>query len=124
MTSDPWGQFKQQVVQQLEQALSKLKFQPPQPVEKTLEIPPDPKLGDLATTLCFELAKSLHKAPSWIASELTKHLKTGGLITKIEVANNYLNFFVDVPALASKLWSPSRSSTIATAIKNRNAKKS
>lgn len=102
MVPSPWREFRDEVVQQLSSALSELKFQPPRPVLETLEVPPDPKLGDLASTVCFELAKTLHKAPSWIGSEIGRILKPRGLIAKIEVVNNYINFFANLPPLASR----------------------
>lgn len=66
----------------------------------TLEIPPDPKLGDLATTACFELARSLHKAPSWIANEIVQRLPASPLISRVQVANNFINFFVNIAELS------------------------
>lgn len=99
MTTNPWGEFKRDVCDALEVALSKLGWKPPKPVEDTLEEPPDPKLGDLASTICFDLAKSLHKSPTWLLAELSKVIKPAGLIGRVEVNGNYLNFFVDMPKL-------------------------
>ncbi|MDH5443387.1 MAG: hypothetical protein OEX16_03680, partial [Hadesarchaea archaeon] len=99
MAASPWGEFKRDVCGALEAALSKLDWKLPVGVEQTLEEPPDPKLGDLATRLCFELAKTLHKSPMWLAEELGKAIKPAGLIARVEVADSYVNFFVDVPKL-------------------------
>jgi arginyl-tRNA synthetase len=99
MTVNPWGEFKRDVSRALGTALSKLNWKPPRPVEETLEEPPDPKLGDLASTICFDLAKSLHKSPTWLLAELSKVIKPEGLIGRVEVNGNYLNFFVDLPKL-------------------------
>ncbi|MDI6642822.1 MAG: arginine--tRNA ligase [Candidatus Hodarchaeaceae archaeon] len=96
---NPWGEFKRDVCRALEAALSKLGWQPPRPLEETLAEPPDPKLGDLASTICFDLAKSLHKSPTWLMAELSKALEPAGLIARVEVVGNYLNFFVDVQKL-------------------------
>jgi len=100
MIANPWGEFKRHVQQQLETALSKMRMKPPKPLDETLEEPPDPKLGDLASTLCFDLARTAHKAPSWISSEISRRLETGGLIERFEAAGNYLNFFVNFSHLA------------------------
>ena len=97
MTVNPWGEFKREVHDALEAALSKLGWKPPVRVEQTLEEPPDPKLGDLDTRLCFDLAKILHKSPMWLAEKLGKTVKPAGLIARVEVAGSYVNFFVDVP---------------------------
>ena len=99
MAASPWGEFKRDVCGALEVALSKLGWKSLVRVEQTLEEPPDPKLGDLATRLCFELAKTLHKSPMWLAEELGKAIKPAGLIARVEVADSYVNFFVDVPKL-------------------------
>ena len=99
MTASPWGEFRRDVCDVLEAALSKLGWKPPKPLGDTLEKPPDPKLGDLASIICFDLAKSLHKSPTWLVSELSKVIKPAGLVTQVEVVGNYLNFFVDLPKL-------------------------
>ena len=100
MVASPWGEFRHDVCAALEAALSKLGWKPPVSPEETLEEPPDPKLGDLATRLCFELAKMLHKSPMWLAAELGKAIKPAGLIARVEVAGSYVNFFADVSKLA------------------------
>ncbi len=99
MTASSWGVFKHDVCDALKAALSKLGWKPPRLLEDTLEKPPDPKLGDLASTICFDLAKSLHKSPTWLAVELSKVIKPVGLIARVEVVGNYVNFFVNVPKL-------------------------
>ncbi|MEW6592180.1 MAG: arginine--tRNA ligase [Candidatus Hadarchaeota archaeon] len=101
MTADPWGSFREDVCRALELAISEIKWKSPVPVRTTVEEPPDQKLGDLASTICFELAKSLHKSPLWIASEVQKVLKPAGLISRVEITGHYLNFFVDMPKLAA-----------------------
>ncbi|MFQ6130307.1 MAG: arginine--tRNA ligase, partial [Candidatus Hadarchaeaceae archaeon] len=100
MVASPWGEFRHDVCAALEAALSKLGWKPPVSPDETLEEPPDPKLGDLATRLCFEFAKMFHKSPMWLAAELGRAIKPAGLIARVEVAGSYVNFFVDVPKLA------------------------
>jgi arginyl-tRNA synthetase len=100
MVTSPWGEFKAEVCDVLAKALSKLGWKPPIGVEQTLEEPPDPKLGDLATRICFELAKTLHKSPMWLATELGKTIKPADLIARVVVTGSYVNFFVDMPKLA------------------------
>lgn len=100
MTSNPWGEFRREVCDALEAALFRLGWKASGPVEETVEQPPDPKFGDLASTICFDLAKSLHKSPTWLAAEISKAIECKGLVERVEVAGNYLNFFADVPKLA------------------------
>ena len=60
--------------------------------EKSIEIPPDEKMGDLAFP-CFPLAKVLHKAPPLIAQELADKMSDDEMIDKAQAAGGYLNFF-------------------------------
>lgn len=59
-----------------------------------IEIPPNTEMGDYAFP-CFKLAKEMRKAPPMIAAELKEKLITDEIVSKIEVAGGYLNFFVD-----------------------------
>jgi len=71
-------------------------------LEKTLETPPDPKFGDLASNVCFSLSKKLKKAPHVIAEEIIKEIKIpkGSSITKVEAKAGYINFFFDYSRIA------------------------
>jgi arginyl-tRNA synthetase len=100
MVANPWGKFREDVLKALGMALSQLGWKPPKELEQTLEEPPDPSLGDLATTVCFELAKALHKSPTWLATEITRAVEPSGLIARVQASGGYVNFFVDMPRLA------------------------
>jgi arginyl-tRNA synthetase len=62
-------------------------------IERLIEIPPKPEMGDFAFP-CFQLAKTMRKAPNIIAQELKESISSEGF-EKIETAGGYLNFFVD-----------------------------
>lgn len=62
-------------------------------IEQLIEIPPKPEMGDYAFP-CFQLAKSMRKAPNMIAEELKDKLNKDGF-ERIENLGPYLNFFVD-----------------------------
>jgi arginyl-tRNA synthetase len=73
-------------------------------IEKTygqaLNVPTDrpPKLamGEIATPVCFELAKRLKKAPRQIAQEIATALAPIEGVARVEVAGGgYLNAFLD-----------------------------
>ncbi len=70
--------------------------------EISLEVPPDPKMGDFAFP-CFSLSKEQKKAPQKIASELAEKInaKKEPWLHKAEPAGPYLNFFVDPATLAA-----------------------
>lgn len=58
-----------------------------------LEIPPRADMGDYAFP-CFQLAKSLHKAPPLIAADIAEKINKTEIIDKLEVKGAYLNFFL------------------------------
>jgi arginyl-tRNA synthetase len=61
-----------------------------------LSYPPNAALGDLATPICFELARSLRKAPRVLAEAIAEAFEPGGGIARVEVAGGgYLNGFLD-----------------------------
>ena len=61
-----------------------------------MERPPKLSMGELASPLCFELAKRLKKPPRGLAQEIANSLKPVPGITRVEVAGaGYLNFFFD-----------------------------
>lgn len=62
-------------------------------LEKLIEIPPQSEMGDYAFP-CFQLAKTLRKAPQMIAADLKEKLTIEGF-EKIENMGPYLNFFVN-----------------------------
>lgn len=59
----------------------------------SLEVPPDPKLGDYAFP-CFPLAKEMKKSPVDIAKDIAGKLKVSGNIEKIIATGPYVNFFL------------------------------
>ena len=64
-------------------------------LETYIEIPKDTKNGDYAFP-CFRLAKELKKAPPMIAQEIKEKIEVDeNIITKIEIAGGYLNFFIN-----------------------------
>lgn len=67
-------------------------------IEKLIEIPPKPEMGDFAFP-CFQLARTLRKAPNLIAEELKNNIEKSGF-ERIETVGGYLNFFVDKANLA------------------------
>ncbi|MFD2169693.1 arginine--tRNA ligase [Tumebacillus lipolyticus] len=73
-------------------------------VQRILETPKDLKMGDLAFP-CFQLAKTMRKAPPMIASEvaerLTPALQAAGVpVGSVQVVGAYINLFLDQQAVA------------------------
>lgn len=63
-------------------------------IEKLIEIPPKPELGDFAFP-CFQLAKQYHKAPQMIAADLAEKMGHPSFLREVQVQGAYLNFFVN-----------------------------
>jgi arginyl-tRNA synthetase len=60
------------------------------------ERPPKLAMGEVASPLCFELAKRLKKPPRALAQEIANSLKRIPGVARVEVAGGgYLNFFFD-----------------------------
>jgi len=61
-----------------------------------LTYPPSAELGDLATPICFELAKIARKAPREIAQRIVDAFEPQGEVARVEVAGaGYINAYVD-----------------------------
>jgi len=60
------------------------------------ERPPKLSMGEIASPLCFELAKRLKKPPRALAQEIANSLKPISGVARVEVAGGgYLNAFID-----------------------------
>lgn len=70
-------------------------------VEKSVETPPEEKLGDLAFP-CFPLARVMRKAPPLIAKELAEKLGDDEMLDRVEAVGGYLNFFFNRAAFETE----------------------
>lgn len=95
MPSDnPFAQFRQECEETLRDALNKL-FPETQISDLAFEKPPSIDFGQLATSLCFELAKKTGKKPLDLAKQLAKAVDKSAFSTieKVSPAGaGYLNF--------------------------------
>lgn len=89
---------KQQVAAALTQALPEMDVKE---IEAKIERPKDSSNGDYAFPTFF-LAKTLHKAPQMIASELVEKVNQDGF-EKVVVAGPYINFFLDKAQVGAKI---------------------
>jgi len=73
-------------------------------VKENVEIPPDPALGDVATTLAFRLAKERRENPAKIAADIAGDLNrlvdSEPLLGRVEVKGPYINLFLSRGELA------------------------
>ena len=90
------------------------------PERVAVEYPPNPSLGDLASPVGFELARTLRKAPRVIAQELAAALRPPPGVVRVEAGGaGYLNFFIDRAALVLELAREVRSPNVAPATADR-----
>lgn len=71
-------------------------------IEKLLEIPPRPEMGDFAFP-CFRLAKVFRKAPQMIAEELKGKMELTDFLSSVENQGGYLNFYVNKEQFAKQI---------------------
>ncbi|MHA1908734.1 MAG: arginine--tRNA ligase [Candidatus Thorarchaeota archaeon] len=92
-TTNPWKAFSEEGAELLAQAA----LVDIETIRRFIEVPPDSKLGDLATTISFHLAKELKKNPAQIASEIVEKLvpliEENELVEKVESKGPYINLF-------------------------------
>src|SRR6266581_1326305 len=107
--SDPFGQFKAESENLLREAYSNLqktdkKRFPELDLAPTLEDPPNPDFGHLASSLSFELARVQKTKPMAIAQEIVDELnktKAYNLVESVQAAEpGYVNFRANVKTLA------------------------
>jgi arginyl-tRNA synthetase len=80
-------------------SLKKATRLPLKEIEKLIEIPPNPDLGDYAFP-CFILSKKLRKGPNLIAESLSSMITLEKEYEKIEAKGPYVNFFINPIFLA------------------------
>ena len=80
-------------IKSLEDAISQLGWELPEDIR--VEEPPNPELGDVASSVSFQLAKGLKKSPMDITEELLSVIVTPDIFKKIDSKGPYINFFAD-----------------------------
>ncbi len=67
-----------------------------EPEQVALSWPPGAELGDLATPVCFELARVARRPPRELAAKIVEAFRPGGGVARVEVAGGgYINAFLD-----------------------------
>jgi len=72
-------------------------------VDIKFEEPPTRELGDLATTISFELASKLKKNPVEISENIIEMIELPSLFEKVEAKGPYINFFIDYHSFSREL---------------------
>jgi arginyl-tRNA synthetase len=96
-SQNPLAEFRLECQNSLADTLKKL-FPNKQIARLSLDKPPNPEFGQLASSLCFELAKQLGEKPLALAKRLVETLDKSkfSLIDHVTAAGGgYINFYVD-----------------------------
>ena len=68
-----------------------------------LDFPPNPELGDLASTIAFALTKKLRTSPPEVAKELVEKIEVPEIFSKVQNFGPYVNFFINYDEFAKQL---------------------
>ena len=68
-----------------------------------MEFPPNPKLGDLASTIAFALTKKLRTSPPEVAAGLVEKIEVPEIFSKVQNFGPYVNFFIDYEVFSKML---------------------
>ena len=97
VSENPFAEFRLECENILEDALKKL-FSHVQITRLALEKPPTPEFGQLASSLCFGLAKTVSEKPIILAERIVEAIDRSkfSLIERVVPAGEgYINFHVD-----------------------------
>lgn len=100
--ANPFAEFRANCERALEKALKKL-FSKIVVPSMSLESPPSSEFGELASSICFDLAKQLNKKPRELAKQIVKAIDVSdfSLIQSVEAAGEgYVNFHANFGKLA------------------------
>ena len=68
-----------------------------------LDFPPNPDLGDLASTIAFALTKKLRTSPPEVAADLVEKIEVPKIFSKVQNFGPYVNFFIDYNEFSKQL---------------------
>lgn len=85
--------LEKETVKSLENAIKSLEYEIPEEIK--VEEPPNSDLGDLATTVSFQLAKQLKKPPMEITKNILDIIEIPEVFKSVEMKGPYINFFIN-----------------------------
>ena len=102
ISENPFNEFRKECETILAGALKKAL---PEVRVETLSFskPPNPDFGQLASSLCFELAKKRHQKTDDLTAQLVKAVgkQRFSLLEKVTAAGGYVNFHVNFPKFSA-----------------------
>ena len=97
--SDPLAQLREECQHQLEVAVEAA-FPGVELPKSKFNQPPESVMGELASAVSFQLARTLRQKPGNIAIKIASYVKPSMLINSVEAVNGYINFHADAGAFA------------------------
>ena len=85
--------LEKEAVKSLESAIKSLGYEKPSEIK--VEEPPNADLGDLASTVSFQLAKQLKKPPMEITKDILNVIEVPEVFRAVEMKGPYINFFIN-----------------------------
>ena len=85
--------LEKEAVKSLESAIESLGYEKPSEIK--VEEPPNADLGDLASTVSFQLAKQLKKPPMEITKDILNVIEVPEVFRAVEMKGPYINFFIN-----------------------------
>ncbi|MEL7670683.1 arginine--tRNA ligase [Methanobacterium sp.] len=85
--------LEKEAVKSLESAIESLGYEKPSEIK--VEEPPNADLGDLASTVSFQLAKQLKKPPMEITKDILNVIEIPEIFKSVEMKGPYINFFIN-----------------------------
>ncbi|WP_321423031.1 arginine--tRNA ligase [uncultured Methanobacterium sp.] len=95
-----YRKLEQYAIQSVKKVIQDLGWE--EPAEIKFEVPPNSNMGDLATSVAFQLASSLKKSPVEISQKITDNIEIIPPFKKVESKGPYVNFFFD-PEMFSRM---------------------
>jgi arginyl-tRNA synthetase len=102
ISENPFAEFRKEceaaLVSGLKKAMSEVKVE-----TLSFNKPPNSEFGQLASSLCFELAKKLNQKPDELAAHIVKAVgkRNLSLLERVTAAGGYVNFHVNFPKFSS-----------------------
>jgi arginyl-tRNA synthetase len=85
--------LEKEAVKSLENAIKSNNYEIPDEIK--VEEPPNPDMGDLASTVAFQLAKLEKRPPVEIAKDILNVIEVSPLFKSVEMKGPYINFFIN-----------------------------
>lgn len=92
--------LEKEAIKSLKNSIEFLNYEIPDEIK--VEEPPNPGMGDLASTVAFQLAKVAKKPPIEIAKEILDVIKISELFKSVEMKGPYINFFINYDNYSKK----------------------